>query len=446
MNTASSDLSKHLQVLKDRLLHPTDYEKAFHYFIEEFGGDVKFIQMGQPQPLPMLTPIIDRIACAALGKTVKVDRLKLSSVPGHAFHHEAEVNITAGSALENCFKINRLIEEEMVYSESIGLQSHFVPNETITGSYEIVHPSDIYTLESFGNNKKYKSILNGWFEPICYPIEFSKYYGFNVSNDDPNLYEYVTSVTLCNPNTKFNVIGEYGSWDLCLASGGLFKLSSVFSQTPSIYFSMPMSPAILFTDGPDFTINTVLSQSTNNNCLPNSNINQIIQNYSISRAANLYNYGAPEIFSENQIDFLSNKIINTNGNILKEFWETDNLYLGISQTVNQIIAPANFISLSNLTSNPCIQSSNQTLLCELNSTYENKFKFYTGASSIPMNEPVNIEVSAVFESGFTINTCFSYTFTSELSTLSFVSVLPTGRLSNWIPNSSNYKIKIYSIN
>ena len=87
MNTASSDLTKHLLVLQERLLHPTDYEKAFHYFIEEFGGDVEFIQMGQTQPLPMLTPIIDRIACTALGKTVKVNRLKLTSVPGHAFHH-----------------------------------------------------------------------------------------------------------------------------------------------------------------------------------------------------------------------------------------------------------------------------------------------------------------------------------------------------------------------
>ncbi len=87
MNTASSDLTKHLLVLKERLLHPTDYEKAFQYFIEEFGGDVEFIQMGQPQPLPMLTPIIDRIACTALGKTVKVNRLKLTSIPGHAFHH-----------------------------------------------------------------------------------------------------------------------------------------------------------------------------------------------------------------------------------------------------------------------------------------------------------------------------------------------------------------------
>ncbi len=87
MNTASTDLIRHLKVLQERLLHPTDYEKAFHYFIEEFGGDLKFIQLGEPETLPLLAAIIDRIASAALGKPVKVERFKLSSVPGHGFHH-----------------------------------------------------------------------------------------------------------------------------------------------------------------------------------------------------------------------------------------------------------------------------------------------------------------------------------------------------------------------
>ena len=36
MNSASQDFPKHLGVLRERMLHPTDYEKAVYYFLEEF--------------------------------------------------------------------------------------------------------------------------------------------------------------------------------------------------------------------------------------------------------------------------------------------------------------------------------------------------------------------------------------------------------------------------
>jgi len=56
MNLASQDLHLHLGELKAQLLHATDYERAFHYFLEEFGGDQKFITMGEVEPAPQLTP------------------------------------------------------------------------------------------------------------------------------------------------------------------------------------------------------------------------------------------------------------------------------------------------------------------------------------------------------------------------------------------------------
>ncbi len=43
MNTASVNLPHHLRVLRERMLHPSDYELAMNYFLEEFAGDEKFL-------------------------------------------------------------------------------------------------------------------------------------------------------------------------------------------------------------------------------------------------------------------------------------------------------------------------------------------------------------------------------------------------------------------
>ena len=44
MNSASRDFPHHLAELRERMLHPTDYEKAVHYFLEEFAGDQAFVR------------------------------------------------------------------------------------------------------------------------------------------------------------------------------------------------------------------------------------------------------------------------------------------------------------------------------------------------------------------------------------------------------------------
>ena len=87
MNTASQNLEHHLANLRGHLLHPTDYEKSFGYFLEEFGGDQKFISMGEVEELPLMVAVLSHIACKSLGKEVKVERARISFVPGHRFHH-----------------------------------------------------------------------------------------------------------------------------------------------------------------------------------------------------------------------------------------------------------------------------------------------------------------------------------------------------------------------
>jgi hypothetical protein len=87
MNQASADLPRHLDMLRERLEHPTDYEKAFHYFLEEFGSDHEFIALGEPERPSLLVKILNTIACRMLSSDVTLENLCLSAVPGHGFHH-----------------------------------------------------------------------------------------------------------------------------------------------------------------------------------------------------------------------------------------------------------------------------------------------------------------------------------------------------------------------
>jgi hypothetical protein len=52
MNSASHNFPHHLGVLRERMLHPTDYEYAVNYFIEEFAGDMAFVRASEPEQMP----------------------------------------------------------------------------------------------------------------------------------------------------------------------------------------------------------------------------------------------------------------------------------------------------------------------------------------------------------------------------------------------------------
>ena len=43
MNSASQNFPHHLGALRQRMLHPTNYELAVNYFLEEFAGDTAFV-------------------------------------------------------------------------------------------------------------------------------------------------------------------------------------------------------------------------------------------------------------------------------------------------------------------------------------------------------------------------------------------------------------------
>src|SRR5262245_5085832 len=87
MNTASTDLTRHLDVLREKRQHPTDYEMAVYYFLEEFAGDVGFVTPSLPREAPHLITILQRVAIKALGETAWLASGWTCYLPEHGFYH-----------------------------------------------------------------------------------------------------------------------------------------------------------------------------------------------------------------------------------------------------------------------------------------------------------------------------------------------------------------------
>ena len=88
MNTASKDLPHHLQMLEQKLQHPTDYEQALNYFLEEFAGDAGFVGRSVPEEGLHLQAVLARAAAQAIGKPeVRLDQFRGFRLPEHAFAH-----------------------------------------------------------------------------------------------------------------------------------------------------------------------------------------------------------------------------------------------------------------------------------------------------------------------------------------------------------------------
>ena len=87
MNMASQNLPQHLGVLRERMLHPTDYELALNYFLEEFAGDVGFLNASEPDDAPHLLAVLAHVVSKALGRQASVDTPKVFLLGEHRFYH-----------------------------------------------------------------------------------------------------------------------------------------------------------------------------------------------------------------------------------------------------------------------------------------------------------------------------------------------------------------------
>lgn len=87
MNAASQNLSHHLEVLRAKLLHPTDYELALSYFLEEFAGDTAFVRQSLKYPAPHLFAVLGRVAKRVLEEAPKVENFQALRLAEFKFVH-----------------------------------------------------------------------------------------------------------------------------------------------------------------------------------------------------------------------------------------------------------------------------------------------------------------------------------------------------------------------
>ena len=87
MNSASQDFPHHLAVLRERILHPTDYEKAVHYFLEEFAGDGAFVRASDPEPMPHLVAVLGSIVSNVVARRVELEGALVSHLRAYRFIH-----------------------------------------------------------------------------------------------------------------------------------------------------------------------------------------------------------------------------------------------------------------------------------------------------------------------------------------------------------------------
>jgi hypothetical protein len=87
MNTASQNLPHHLGLLREKLQHPTDYEKAVYYFLEEFAGDIGFVGQSLSKEAPHLVAVLSHVARKALGGAARVEQARVFYLPEFGFYH-----------------------------------------------------------------------------------------------------------------------------------------------------------------------------------------------------------------------------------------------------------------------------------------------------------------------------------------------------------------------
>ena len=87
MNSASQNFRHHLGTLRERMLHPREYELAVNYFLEEFAGDVAFVRGSEPEQMPHLVAVLNIVVSKAMGRQVEIENTLVSYLRGHEFVH-----------------------------------------------------------------------------------------------------------------------------------------------------------------------------------------------------------------------------------------------------------------------------------------------------------------------------------------------------------------------
>jgi len=87
MNCASQNFPHHLSVLRERMLHPTAYETAISYFLDEFAGDTAFVRSSDPDQMPHVLSVLGNVVSKAVGNAVELEGALVSYLRAYRFVH-----------------------------------------------------------------------------------------------------------------------------------------------------------------------------------------------------------------------------------------------------------------------------------------------------------------------------------------------------------------------
>jgi hypothetical protein len=76
-----------LTTLKETLVEATTFADIFTYFLDHFGEDPEFIELGERVRDPMLEGIIAQVGLQLFGRKVHIDHVLFTYLAEHSFLH-----------------------------------------------------------------------------------------------------------------------------------------------------------------------------------------------------------------------------------------------------------------------------------------------------------------------------------------------------------------------
>ena len=370
--------------------------------------------------------------------------------PGSTMHYEFGLKLPHPQSINNLINpcSDRIdSEEENNFFEQLIPDNLLGENITYNG-YVTGQLFDVpaVTLRSFGNSKYFmRDISTGKHRSVRYSLYKSNYY----CNDHELCSEYGNILTFCRPWTTFRTLGlnlngiiVNSPDDYSIAEGGFYEIRSEFNDYPSLFFYNPIGIGMFYSQGPDLGIvyNPVIESF---NCHGEGQ-HAITENNSVDvnelyvTGHTVFNTGLSE-FSSSMVNYNPDNVINQ--------WGQNNLIIGLSRG-SSIILNENLLNANEIVSEcPSEGFEIQTVICTLSCSYDGWFEFLKNDINsdiqIPVNTPIKIRILAHFENGEIIDKCITHTFISgslENFPLDRITVSPSGRISEYLPNSENYKI------
>lgn len=87
MNAAARNLRRHLAELRERMQHPTAYEKALTYFGDHLAANRALLEQSVVVPPDEFEPLLGHIVGGVLGERVRLENPRVLCLTEFGFYH-----------------------------------------------------------------------------------------------------------------------------------------------------------------------------------------------------------------------------------------------------------------------------------------------------------------------------------------------------------------------